>query len=100
MLKRREKTTKLAALIIFGLAFLSLPFISLWKTEAAGTISGRVFQDFNGNGTYDTTITITNSGSGTTDVAVDRGVQNVDRNRLRFGRRFARNGNDGGRRHI
>ncbi len=46
------------------------------KVEA-GNISGRVFQDFNGNGNYDTTTTITNDGSGTTGVAIDRGVANV-----------------------
>ena len=43
----------------------------------AGTISGRVFQDFNGNGTYDTTLTLTNDGFGTIPVAIDRGLGNV-----------------------
>ena len=42
-----------------------------------GNITGRVFQDFNGNGTYETTTTITNNGSGTIGVAIDRGVPNV-----------------------
>jgi len=43
----------------------------------AGTITGRVFQDFNGNGTYDTTTTIPNDGFGTIGVAIDRGVAGV-----------------------
>lgn len=43
----------------------------------AGTISGRVFQDFNGNGIYNTTTTITNDGFGNIPVAIDRGVANV-----------------------
>ncbi len=41
------------------------------------SITGRVFQDFNGNGTYDTTTTITNNGLGTIGVAIDRGIANV-----------------------
>ncbi len=43
----------------------------------AATITGRVFQDFNGNGTYDTTSTINNDGFGTIGVAIDRGVSGV-----------------------
>jgi hypothetical protein len=43
----------------------------------AGSISGRVFQDFNGNGTFETTTTIANNGFGNIGVAIDRGVQNV-----------------------
>jgi len=44
----------------------------------AGNISGKVFQDFNGNGTFDTTSTISNDGFGTIGAAVDRGVANVE----------------------
>lgn len=77
MFKRREKTTTLVVAIVLGLAALCLPFTSFWKTEAAGTVSGRVFQDFNGNGTYDTGLTITNSGFGTSGAAIDRGVPSV-----------------------
>lgn len=44
----------------------------------AGSISGRVFQDFNGNGAFDSTSTIANNGFGTIGVAIDRGVQNVE----------------------
>lgn len=77
MFKRREKTTTFVIAIVLTLSALCLPFTSVWKTEASGTISGRVFQDFNGNGTYDTTLTITNSGFGTTGAAIDRGVQSV-----------------------
>lgn len=43
----------------------------------AGNITGRVFQDFNGNGTFDAAPTITNDGAGTIGVAIDHGVQNV-----------------------
>jgi hypothetical protein len=43
----------------------------------AGTIAGRVFQDFNGNGTMDTTTTIANNGTGTIGVAIDRGISGV-----------------------
>lgn len=44
----------------------------------SGSITGRVFQDFNGNATFDTTTTIPNDGLGTIGVAIDRGVQNVE----------------------
>jgi len=44
----------------------------------SGTITGKVFQDFNGNGTYDTTATIANDGSGTVGVAIDRGVAGIE----------------------
>ena len=43
----------------------------------ASTISGRVFQDFNGNATYDTTTTLANNGFGTTANPIDRGVAGV-----------------------
>jgi uncharacterized repeat protein (TIGR01451 family) len=39
-----------------------------------GTITGLVFQDFNGNGVFDTTSSIQNAGQGTIGVAVDRGI--------------------------
>ena len=44
----------------------------------AGNLTGRVFQDFNGNGAYDTTLTIANDGFGTIPVAIDRGIGNVE----------------------
>jgi len=40
-------------------------------------MTGRVFQDFNENGTYDTTLTLTNNGSGTVAAPVDRGMSGV-----------------------
>ncbi len=43
----------------------------------AGTITGRVFQDFNGNGSFDAAPTISNDGFGTIGVAIDRGIPNV-----------------------
>ncbi|CAN5272031.1 hypothetical protein BH10ACI1_BH10ACI1_05620 [soil metagenome] len=60
-----------------GLFVFLLPFAAYWSQQAAGTISGRVFQDFNGNGTYDTTATITNDGVGTVGVAIDLGVSGI-----------------------
>lgn len=54
---------------------------SVGKSELApeaGTISGRVFQDYNGNGTYNTSSAITNDGFGTSPVAIDREVQSVE----------------------
>src|ERR1700712_5231475 len=48
------------------------------EVVAAGTISGSVFQDFNGNGTFDTATTIANTGFGNVGVAIDRGVANVE----------------------
>ncbi|MBS1788129.1 MAG: HYR domain-containing protein [Acidobacteria bacterium] len=44
---------------------------------AAGTITGVVFQDFNSNGVRETTNTVSNSGSGTTTLAIDRGIADV-----------------------
>lgn len=43
----------------------------------AGSFSGRVFQDFNGNGLFDSAPTIANDGFGNIGVAIDRGVANV-----------------------
>lgn len=42
-----------------------------------GSISGRVFQDFNGNGAFDSGATIANDGFGSIGVAIDRGMQGV-----------------------
>lgn len=44
----------------------------------AGAITGRVFQDFNGNGNFETTTTIANAGFGTIGVAIDRGVAGIE----------------------
>lgn len=66
------------AVIIAGTAIRSeMPVANAQKSFFLGNISGRVFQDFNGNGNYDTTTTINNNGFGTIGVAIDRGVQNV-----------------------
>ncbi len=73
----RKKIITILTLLL-GLILVYSPFAFVWQVQAAGTISGRVFQDFNGNGTYDTTLTIPNSsGSGTIGVAIDRGIANV-----------------------
>lgn len=63
--------------ILLALSIVYSQFAGIWNAQAAGTMTGRVFQDFNGNGTYETTSTITNNGSGTIGAAIDRGVQNV-----------------------
>lgn len=76
MFKTRTKTTT-AIFATIILTAICMPFGSFWNTQAAGILTGRVFQDFNGNGIYNTTTTITNNGSGTTAVAIDRGVQGV-----------------------
>ncbi len=47
------------------------------EAPLAGTISGRVYQDYNGNGVYDTTTTLTNNGFGTTANPIDRGIAGV-----------------------
>ena len=47
------------------------------RVGASGTITGVVFEDFNGSGTRDTITTIPNSGAGTTVTAVDRGIAGV-----------------------
>jgi len=44
---------------------------------AAGTITGRVFQDFNANGVFDTTSIIPNDGEGTTALSIDVGIGGV-----------------------
>jgi protocatechuate 3,4-dioxygenase beta subunit len=44
---------------------------------AAGTITGRVFQDFNANGVFDTTNSISNDGGGTITLSVDVGIGGV-----------------------
>lgn len=75
VLRGREKfTIILSVLLSIGIIYSSS---TIWTAQAAGTISGRVFQDFNGNGNYDTTLTITNNGFGTTGAAIDRGVAAV-----------------------
>src|ERR1700755_753401 len=75
----RLNTRFLAAIFIFclGAFVLAVPF-GLFNTGAAGTISGRVFQDYNGNGNFDTASTLSNvSGTGTVGTAVDIGVAGV-----------------------
>ena len=63
--------------ILLTLSIVYSQFVGIWDAQAAGTMTGRVFQDFNGNGTYETTTTIANNGAGTVGVAIDRGVAGV-----------------------
>ncbi|MGI8811198.1 MAG: hypothetical protein ACR2IH_01560 [Pyrinomonadaceae bacterium] len=76
-------------LFVLGVAAAGLLFSSdLIRTNAqrneppsvvlAGTLSGTVFQDFNGNGTFDSATVINNDALGTVGVAIDRGVANVE----------------------
>ena len=59
-------------LVLGSIGFLAVIFLNLPRAQAAGLISGRVFQDFNDNGNYDT-----GGGTAAVPVAVDTGVQNV-----------------------
>jgi hypothetical protein len=85
-INRRTLVRLFAAAVIVAVAvatnILDTP-IEAQKSEYnvasfAGSISGQVFQDFNGNGAFDSTSTIANNGFGNIGVAVDRGVQNVE----------------------
>lgn len=84
-MKISVRATRARKTVFVSLALLLLLAISvsdLGRSTAqgpeAGNIAGRVFQDFNGNGSYDTTTTITNNGFGTIGVAIDRGIANVE----------------------
>ncbi len=59
------------------IATAALLSISSSQAFATGTISGTVFNDYNSNGTFDTTATLANAGGGTVGVAVDTGVSGV-----------------------
>ncbi len=62
----------LAALMVF------VPFAHLVPVAmAGGTVTGTVFQDYNANGTRDTTGSLTNDGGGAVAVAADRGIAGV-----------------------
>ncbi len=85
----RPTAVRLIVLFVLGVAAAGLLFSSdLIRTNAqrneppsvvfAGTLSGTVFQDFNGNGTFDSATVINNDGLGTVGVAIDRGVANVE----------------------
>ncbi|MCI0338450.1 MAG: HYR domain-containing protein [Acidobacteria bacterium] len=79
----RSTTTRIITLLTLIGFFLFLGLVcwrSAWLTSQAAyaaTISGTVFQDYNANGTQDTTKTIPNTGSGSVGVAVDQGIQGV-----------------------
>lgn len=71
-LRRFASTRKATMLCVMavGLSFFLLPFAAYWSQQAAGVLSGSVFQDFNGNGVFDT------AGSAALP-AIDAAVQNV-----------------------
>ncbi len=68
----------LLALLVIGISlFTSKSFARFFASAptAAGTISGTVFQDYNGNGAFNSSPTqINNNGAGTIGVATDRGI--------------------------
>ena len=70
------RRTRASAFFFSVLLFLTA---TVWRPHAAGTISGVVFEDFNGNGARDTSTTVPNGGgaTGATAVAVDRGMAGV-----------------------
>ncbi len=55
---------------VIGLSFFLLPFAAYWNSQAAGTYSGRVFVDYNSNGTF-------NTAGDATNPAVDTGIVGV-----------------------
>jgi len=59
-------------IFFISICLLAVVFIKLPKAKASGSITGRVFQDFNGNGNYDTS-----GGTSAAPEAVDAGVANV-----------------------
>ena len=66
----RKTSVKAAALLILAIFIIgNLPGL---KVGAAGTVSGTVFQDFNGNGNFDTT-----GGTAAAPTAIDVGVGGV-----------------------
>ncbi len=71
---KHHTVLRLVGAVLVGAAVLAS---GEWRVRAAGTITGLVFEDFNGNGTRDTTTTIPSSGAGTTRIAVDRGIAGI-----------------------
>ena len=65
---KRKKILVMMFALLLGAALIYSPLGMSWQTQAAGTITGRVFQDYNANGLFDNT-------GGTT--AVDRGLAGV-----------------------
>jgi hypothetical protein len=70
--QRTLRWHKLIVALVFlsGIVTILSPLTKLTAVKAAGNVTGRVFQDFNANGTYDT------SGSATLP-AIDKGVAGV-----------------------
>ncbi|HUU36075.1 MAG TPA: SdrD B-like domain-containing protein, partial [Vicinamibacterales bacterium] len=71
-----KPNTRFFAYALVGIAVLSS---AEFRPQAVGPISGRVFEDFNGNGVFDTTVTFVNDGgAGVTPAAVDRGRSGIE----------------------
>lgn len=76
VISNRQKLAVFVCLFVCS-TFILQSLITVKVEAASRTISGRVFQDFDGDGVFDTTQTLTNTGGGTIGVAVDVGVQGV-----------------------
>src|SRR5688500_4901041 len=68
----RSISFQLALTVLACIGIFAVVFTNLQPAQAAGTISGRVFQDYNDNGNYDTS-----GGTAAAPEAVDVGIQNV-----------------------
>ncbi len=72
-------TKLLTKWLAYGLAGAALLSSTEFRPRAAGPISGRVFEDFNGNGVFDTTVTYVNDGGiGVTPGAIDSGRAGIE----------------------
>ena len=69
ILRRERFTIILTLLLSLGIVYSTT---AIWTAQAAGTISGRVFQDFNSNGLYDTS-----GGTAAAPTAIDKGIDGV-----------------------
>jgi uncharacterized repeat protein (TIGR01451 family) len=62
---------------IAALLAISISLLGVFRVQAAGVVSGRVYQDFNSNGRFDVNPTLPNDGGGTIRVATDVGVAGI-----------------------
>lgn len=71
---RSQRSRKTLPRVLQKFASLSLAIL---EDRVVPTISGIAFQDFNANGAFDTTGSVTNQGLGTIPTAVDHGVAGI-----------------------
>ena len=75
-----KQTVFACASLFLTLSLAILPLFNFYTAQAAGTIDGFVFQDFNANGSHDTTATINNNGDTpitTVGAAIDQGLGGI-----------------------